>query len=413
MRLRWLAAAASVVMLAACTGSPAPEPAPAADGRGGVPPGYPLDVDVVAPLVITTMAPDPIPVTGTDGKVHVVYELQVLNDSPRQATITSVETLADGPDGAVVATMDRADVRSSSLLVAGFGETLAGIPVGRTAVVLVDDVFETRAAIPGALTHRITAAFGAPGSEHMAGLAARYPSTVSQIGGPVRVSAETPVVIGPPLAGAAWGAGNGCCGLTSHRGAVQPLGGRLNAAERYAIDWVRFDTTTDPATTSHGDGTANTDYLAYGADVLAVADATVVSVVSTLRDEPPQRAPTTLGLEQLGGNYVILDIGGGAYVFLAHLIPGSATVRVGDRVARGQVIGRLGNSGNTTEAHLHLHVSRAPLPLSGDNVPYVIDRFVLEGSVDAAGRYSPGPDAGERTMQLPLEGAVVDFGPSR
>ena len=82
-------------------------------------------------------------------------------------------------------------------------------------------------------------------------------------------------------------------------------------------------------------------------------------------------------------------------------------------MSRGQVIGRLGNSGNTTEAHLHLHVSRAPLPLSGDNVPYVIDRFVLEGSVDAAGRYSAGPDAGERTAQLPLEGAVVDFGPSR
>ena len=162
------AVAVGVAMLAACTGSPPPEPAPAADSRGGVPPGYPLDVDVVAPLVITTMAPDPIPVTGTDGKVHVVYELEVLNVSPRVATITSVETLADGPGGDVVATMDRAEVRSSSLLVAGFGETVAGIPVGRTAVVLVDDVFETRAAIPGALTHRITAAFGAPGSEHMA-----------------------------------------------------------------------------------------------------------------------------------------------------------------------------------------------------------------------------------------------------
>ena len=412
MRLRWCAAAAGVVLLAACTGSPAPAPTPSGDGRGGVPPGYPLDVDVVAPLVITTSAPDPIPVTGTDGKVHVVYEIEVLNVSPRVATITSVETLADGPEGTVVATMDRSDVRANSLLVAGFGEKAAGIPVGRTAVVLVDDVFATRAEVPDVLTHRITAAFGAPGSEQMAALAARYPGTVSQIGGPVRVSGETPVVIGPPLAGADWGAGNGCCGLTSHRGAVQPLGGRLNAAERFAIDWVRFDTTTDPATTSRGDGTANTDYLAYGADVLAVADATVVSVVSTLRDEPPQQAPTTLGLEQLGGNYVILDIGGGAYVFLAHLIPGSATVEPGDRVSRGQVIGRLGNSGNTTEAHLHLHVSRAPLPLSGDNVPYVIDTLVLEGSVDAAGRYTPGPKDDERTGQLPLEGAVVDFGPS-
>ena len=76
--------------------SVAPKPAPA-DGRGGVPPGYPLDVDVVAPLVITTISPDPIPVTGTDGKVHVAYELSVLNSGPRPATITKIETLADGP----------------------------------------------------------------------------------------------------------------------------------------------------------------------------------------------------------------------------------------------------------------------------------------------------------------------------
>lgn len=412
MRLRTFVIAASVVLVAACTASPPPTPAPTVDDRGGVPPGYLLDIDVVAPLVISAATPDPIPVTGTDGKVHVVYELEVLNFSPRVATITAVETLAGGPDGTVVGTMDRAEVRANSLVLAGFGEKATGIPVGRTAMVLLDDVFATRDDVPATLTHRLTASFGAPGSAQMAAIAARYPSTVTQIGGAVQVSDGTPVVIGPPLAGGNWGAGNGCCGLTSHRGAIQPLAGRINAAERFAIDWVRFDTTADPVRTYRGDISENRDYLAYGAEVLAVADATVVSVVSTLRDEPPQIAPTTLGLEQLGGNYVILDIGGGAYVFLAHLIPGSATVRPGDRVTRGQVIGRLGNSGNTTEPHLHVHVSRAPLPLSGDNVPYVIDRFSFSGSVDAAGRYSPGPDAGDRTGQLPLEGAVIDFGTS-
>jgi murein DD-endopeptidase MepM/ murein hydrolase activator NlpD len=61
------------------------------------------------------------------------------------------------------------------------------------------------------------------------------------------------------------------------------------------------------------------------------------------------------------------------------MITGSASVKVGDKVTRGQIIGRLGNSGNTSEAHLHFHVSSGPVPLCSDNVPYEIDRFALAG----------------------------------
>ena len=367
-------------------------------------------MDVVAPLIITTVAPDPTPVTGTDGMVHVVYELEVLNVSPRPATITKIESLADGPDGAVVATLGRDEAQARSLLVANFGSMpFTEIPVGRTTVVLLDEVFPTRADIPTGSTHRVEASFGAAKSASLDAVAARYPDTVSQIGGTIHVRGQTPVIIGPPLSGDGWETGNGCCGLTSHRGAMMPAGGRLNGGERFAIDWVRFDLADDPLTTLHGDISRNLDYLAYDADVPAVADGTVVSVVSDMPDEPPQQAPTDLGIDQLGVNSVIIDIGHGDYAFFAHLIPGSATAHSGDHVTRGQVIGHLGNSGNTTEPHLHFHVSRAPLALSGDNVPYEIDRFSFVGSISAADRLVAGPDAGERTMQMPLDGDIVDF----
>lgn len=380
------------------------------EDRGGVPPGYPLDVDVVAPLVLTKLAPDPVPVTGTDGRVHVVYELAVQNVSPRPATLTRIETRVDGPDGAVVAALGQDEILARSLLVANFESTpFTEIPVGRTAVVLLDAVFPTVADVPAALTHRFEARFGPAESGSLDALAARYPDTVSQIGGAVRISDRKPVIVGPPLSGQGWAAGNACCARTSHRGAMIPLGGRLNGAERFAVDWVRFDLRDDRLRTSHGDDSRNEGYLAYDAPVLAVADGTVVSVVSDLPDQPPQRAPTDLGIDELGGNHVILDIGDGNYAFFAHLKPGSATVRAGDRVTRGQVIGRLGNSGNTTEPHLHFHVSRAPLPLSGDNVPYVIDRFRVDGSLGADDRLVAGPGAGERTLQMPLEGDVVGF----
>jgi hypothetical protein len=106
---------------------------------------------------------------------------------------------------------------------------------------------------------------------------------------PLSVAAMgSPVVIGSPLAGDDWVALNGCCGVTSHRGAVMGVGGRLNGSERYTIDWVRLDPTKDPATTFTGDGKRNEDYLAFDAQLLAVADGTVTTVVSNLNEAVPQ-----------------------------------------------------------------------------------------------------------------------------
>lgn len=385
-------------------------PTTSAAGAAGVPDGYPTDVDVVAPLVITTVGSDPIPVTGTDGKVHVVYELEILNLAPRPAIVTSIDTLAGRADGPVVASIDADEVRARSVLLGDFGLTPAftEIPVGRAAVVLLDDVYASRADVPDRSIHRITATLGDAPVPALQQVGSRYPDTVTQVGGVVAASHETPVVLGPPLRGDGWVAANGCCANSSHRGAMMPVGGRLNAAERFAIDFLRVDTAAAPST-YEGDGTANEDYLAYGEALLAVADGTVVSVLSDVPDSTPQQSPTDLTFEQLGGSYVILDIGGGNFVYYAHMVPGSATVKVGDKVTRGQVIGDLGNSGQTSEAHVHIHVSRAGVPLTADNVPYVFDSFTFVGTFGDDGAITPGPDTGPRTDQLPLVNAVVNF----
>lgn len=376
--------------------------------RGGIPPGYPLDVDVMAPLVITALGPDPIPVTGTDGKVHVAYEIEVLNTSPRPATITTLDTLAGGPDGEVVASLSKDEVHTRTFPMANFtASPVTDIPVGQTVVLVLDDVYDTRADVPAEVTHRLTTTYG-PSVTQDPGLNARYPDTVTQIGGAVTTGTGSPVIIGPPLAGDGWVAANGCCVISTHRGAMMAVGGRINGTERFAVDWMRIDSNSPELSSKSGDGSKNEDYLAYDAPLLAVADGTVMAVVSDKQDEPPHQVNQTLTLDQLGGNYVIIDIGDGNYAFYAHMIPGSASVKAGDKVSRGQVIGNLGNSGNTTEAHLHFHVTRAPVPLSGDNVPYEIDGFTFVGST-ATDALVRGPDAGERTNQLPLNADVVNF----
>jgi murein DD-endopeptidase MepM/ murein hydrolase activator NlpD len=168
-----------------------------------------------------------------------------------------------------------------------------------------------------------------------------------------------------------------------------------------------------------GDTAVNDSWVFYGAPVLAVADATVVAAEDRFADQIPDQArPVTL--EEADGNHVVLDLGSGRYAFYAHLEPGSVAVRVGDRVCRGQQLGRLGNSGSSTGPHLHFHVSDGISALDADGLPYAFDAFERTGRIPPlddllplvqAGQPIPvdTAEAGPRTDQLPLGRDVVAF----
>ncbi|MBV9359414.1 MAG: hypothetical protein JO023_28210, partial [Chloroflexi bacterium] len=141
------------------------------------------------PLIVTALAPDPIPVTGTDTKIHLAYELAVLNDSPRPATITTVESLADGAQGRVVGSVSGPEVVARSLPVADYTSPpvpATTVPPGGTVLLLLDDVFDARAAVPATVVHRIEATFG-PIRPNQSEFANNFPAQVSQVGGGVRV----------------------------------------------------------------------------------------------------------------------------------------------------------------------------------------------------------------------------------
>jgi hypothetical protein len=125
-------------------------------------------------------------------------------------------------------------------------------------------------------------------------------------------------------------------------------------------------------------------FPAFGADVLAVADATVVRVDDGQRDHLSRTSWLALGyfflvegiVRSLGGarrvigNHVILDLGDGTYALYAHLRRGSLTVRPGDRVRTGQLLGRCGNSGNSTEPHLHFQLMDGACPDTAHGTPF-------------------------------------------
>ena len=134
-------------------------------------------------------------------------------------------------------------------------------------------------------------------------------------------------------------------------------------------------------------GKANTDHCGYGSEVLAVAGARVAAVRDDIPDNKPGAGSRSVQTtkETLMGNYVILDLGEQTYTVYAHLQPGSIQVQPGTQVRRGQVIGRVGNTGNSDAPHLHFHVAQGPsiegiVSVQSNPIPYVIDRFEWHGT---------------------------------
>lgn len=126
-----------------------------------------------------------------------------------------------------------------------------------------------------------------------------------------------------------------------------------------------------------GDGTKREDYYYYGAAVRAPADGMVVSTL----DGRPELPPGKLGGEPAGGNQVVIQVAPKQFLFLCHLRPGSLRVKKGDRVRVGQVIARGGNSGNTSEPHLHLHLQDTSEDGLGEGIPLYFHGYRLEGRI--------------------------------
>lgn len=370
-------------------------------------------VDIFTPVVASTLAPTTAPVLGTDGKFHVVYELKLTNTKAVPATLQKVEVLDGGDPSRVIVTFEGDTLLHRLFTLAPSPATNADIEPNGSRLFFIELVFDSRSQVPNSLRHHLYLLGAAsPGAE----TATPLDYTVA----PITLNRLRTPVIGPPLKGDGWVAVNGCCttGIV-HRGSVQSINGSLFDSQRFAIDWMRLD---DQGRFVHGDPADVRNYTDYGVDVIAVADGTVVSTLNSLDDQVPGTLPdpSSITVETVDGNHIVLDLGNGFYGFYAHLQKGSVTVKPGDTVKRGQVIGKLGNTGNTSAPHLHFHIMTGPSVLGSEGVPYVIDRFSLAGQV-SVDQFNAAPDVtgvweqdrinppSKRTDQYPLNLNIVNF----
>jgi len=340
-------------------------------------------VEVVCPK-------EPIPVS-VNGQTTLVYELHVTNFGRgalelRELAIDAGAHLATYRDSALAALLQPAGAME-----AGSRRLDPGM---RTIVFLW--LSFPKGPVPRALSHRFV--FGILDTADVR----RDQGTESSLDSVVvRVSTVAPAQIQPPVSGGEW-VEAGPANDSDHRRSVNAIRGKAFIGQRFALDLVKVGPNGD---THHDDEHVNENYWGFGEPVRAVAAGEVVAIVDSIADHPARSPLPRFTLQTLGGNEVIVRLAPTRYAAYAHLQRGSVRVRLHQRVAAGQILARLGNSGQSTAPHLHFQIADGPSLLGAEGVPFTFERYSFLGW---------GKDFEEtkhvtepRHADLPADGAVI------
>lgn len=361
--------------------------------------------DRYTPLVMHVFAP-PQWFRDSAGTYQLVYELELTNGIPAAVEATRL-VVRDAGSGRPVARLAGKQLTAAMSPLGNGGEATATVAAGGVSVVWIEIPFASRRQIPAAIEHTLTVK-SPPGLP--------LPPTITSTGGASPVVRKAPVAIAPPVRGPGWVTAGSCCD-GPHRRALQPVNGHLVLGQRFAVDFNRGNAEGRWVV---GDPDQNQSWIFFGDPVLAVADGVVVATVDKFPDQIPNH-PKPVNLLEADGNHVIIRFGKGLYAGYAHLLPGSITVKAGDRVSAGQQIGRLGNSGSSTGPHLHFQVMSKPSLVDAEGLPFAFSSFSLEGKIPpfskqleaVIGAGDPVPidpaGAGPRRDELPVGRDVVDF----
>jgi hypothetical protein len=318
-----------------------------------------LPVDIEVPFVSP-------PVSG-GGASNLVYEIHLRNFWRKDIILKSVDVI-DQKTGGVARSISGDELYKSLYKPKRPDDSSDAnlLECGRVLVFYVWLTFEPSQDLPDRLYHRLV--FSVAGSEMQ--------DERSVDGGVITIPKTDPVKIAPPFANGFWLFGSGPSNRSEHRRTVLAVDGRTWLLQRFAFDAMKVG---DDGRVVGGDLASTNNWRSYGQDLLAVADGVVALVVDDIPDNIPlsgERA-VPMNRETHVGNCIVLDIGENRFVLYGHLKKGSMPFNVGDRVKRGAVIGKVGNSGNSEAPHLHFSIGTRPDPYSAEGLPFVFDSFEL------------------------------------
>ncbi|MDQ5827323.1 MAG: hypothetical protein M3441_24445, partial [Chloroflexota bacterium] len=243
--------------------------------------------------IVGQVLDSPVPFAGSDGRTHLVYELEATNFTSGETTIGQLEVLdADTDD--VLSRLDAEEV-AGRLEAAGLREPADTFAPSMTATIFLHVIFAEANQVPDRLVHRLSlkAAAAPPGQQK-----------ITELVGPTEVDRRDVAVVGPPLRGSNYLAADSCCDATRHTRATLPVNGRVWVAQRYAVDYEQLDADSRLYSGKKKDLDS---YTIYGQEAIAAADGTVVKVIDGLPEQEPGVFPEDISLEEADGNSVILD----------------------------------------------------------------------------------------------------------
>ena len=297
-------------------------------------------------------------VSATDRRVHVAYELHVTNESHYNVRITSIDVLdarTRQPTGTSrIVSSDGQDVTGkirpfalpATMTAANYKDQLAP---GQAGILYVDLTYPALQDVPARIHHRFVSSVA---------IEDKPPQVFDVVDGGYLVIRTEPTVIAPPFKGSNWLVVNGAGPIISpHRYTVQSANGTLWPPEHFAIDFIQLNA-QDLAYI--GDPSNVKSWLYYGTEIAAVARGRVAEVRDNMPDQVPGQPSTPLKADDYAGNHVIVEMGNGTNALYAHLAPASIVVRKGEMVRTGQLLGKLGNTGNSDAPHLHFQIMDSP-----------------------------------------------------
>lgn len=336
----------------------------------------------------------PIPVTVGKNQV-LVYELHLTNFDVVPLTLKRISIFAARANPDPLATLEGEKLSAAMIRIgtpmmspgsssAGSGSTRTLDPGGRNVVFLWIELPVNQSA-PENLRHQMVFTSNPAGTDK--------PGDTTLGDFPVAVDQNPVPILSPPFDGGIWLAGDGPFNDSNHRRSIFAVDGRVYSPERFAIDWIRVGPNGD---SRHDGSSKNENWWGWGEPVLAVADGEITEVVDEFPDNTPRVLPPVT-LDNIAGNHIVLQIAPNRFVTYAHLQRGSIKVRTGDRVRRGATLALLGNSGNTTGAHLHLQVTDRNSVVQSQGVPFAFAAFTYLG---------PGSDYPEKQVSEPWVNSI-------
>ncbi|MBC8085875.1 MAG: M23 family metallopeptidase [Phycisphaerae bacterium] len=341
------------------------------------------------------------------GRWQMVYEVRLVNFGAESMVLSQLDVLDS--TGAVVGSWKDAQLAQRILKI---GNTAPRTPQNLLEVLQlapgqVNVAFLLVALQPGRMT---------PSTIHHRVITRTSGVTDTTMSRLVTTSASTVIRTVAPVAPGTWVALRGPSNSSGHRLSFVAQGGQSAIPQRYAVDWAMLG---EDGRLFRGDSAKLENWYGYGTPVTAIARGRVVWVRDGMSERAPfgYSAPAQIEAADAVGNCIIVDLGGGQFATFAHLKPGSVRVKAGDQLSAGQVIGEVGNSGNSLAPHLHFHISNAPGVLAGEGLPFALETFELVGRVSSSAALLAGvpwvPNAAQpsRTVinETPLENMVVRF----